>query len=148
MKAKEKKMRLLPRIIFLMFLISGFAFSQNKNSQSSQHKNYYLVFDVSKSLQGNELIDHLQFLISNSENVELPAKTIKMLDDIQGDDPQIHDKLNYMRASILKVLYNERISPADKEFICNHYLNDSYTNDYRYIPIISTLRTYMDKGHL
>lgn len=140
----DRKMKQIRKIIPLLFLISGYGFSQNLNSNTG-HGGDYLVFDASKSFQGNELIDHLQFLISNSESTALPANVESMLDAVQ-EDPQIHPKLTTMRASVLKVLYNERISPEDKKFICNHYLNQS--NNDKYGPILSILQNYVTNGTL
>lgn len=140
----DREIKQIRKMIPLLFLISGFGFSQNLNSNKG-HDVDYLVFDASKSLPGNEIIDHLFFLKTNSTDVVLPASVIQMLDGVQ-EDPQLHSKLNFMRESILKVLYNERISPEDKSFMCNHYLNEFYVNDYRYLPIIPILRTYAETG--
>lgn len=131
-------------MIPLLFLISGFGFSQNPNSNKG-HDGDYLVFDASKSFQGNELIDHLQFLISNSESVEIPAEVINRLDAVQ-DEPSFHSKLTYMRASLLKVIYNEQISPDDKKFICEHYINSPYNENYK--PILPMLEAYLRDGSL
>jgi hypothetical protein len=120
-----------------LLLISVVGYSQDFNS-TSQHQNY-LEFDPSKSFQGNELIDRLHFLISNSEEVELPVEVVNHLNAVQ-DEPIVHTKLTYMRASVLKVIYNERISPNDKKFICEHYLNSSNEN---YKPILPILQNYL-----
>lgn len=140
----DREIKQIRKMIPLLFLISGFGFSQNLNSNKG-HDGDYLVFDASKSFQGNELIDHLQFLISNSEAVELPAEVINRLDAVQ-DEPRFHSKLTYMRASLLKVIYNEQISSDDKKFICEHYINSSYNENYE--PILPILEAYLRDGSL
>lgn len=144
MKITNRKSNWISRLFPVLILLSGFGFSQSQSVRGSQ-EGEYLVFDSSKSFQGNELIDHLQFLISNSESTVLPANVESMLNAVQ-EDPQIHSKLTWMRASVLKVLYNERISPEDKRFISKHYAN--YPPDGKYGPIQPMLRAYLKDGSL
>ena len=78
-----------------------------------------------------------------SQEVELPIEALQFLASI--DDPEFHDKLTYQRTEILKILYNERISPSDKEFLCEFYLG---VDAIGIVPLHSLLQRYLDEGTL
>lgn len=139
-------MKFLSKQVFsLLFVVSfSLAFAQNSDEKKSSE---YLVIDLSKSHPTNRIHDHLYYLTTYSVSVELPSEVVEFLESIpDGDNPDIHAKYNYQRSEILRVLYNEKISPEDKRFICNHYLG--YTDSAGITPIQPMLQRYIDAGSL
>lgn len=126
-------------LIPLFLMIFGFGFSQNSNLQN---RGDYLVVDLSKTIPGNEIHDRLYYLTQWSESVQLPEDVVAFIDNIQ-DEPGLHHKLSWLRSSIMKIIYNPRISPEDKKFVCNHYLQ---TNDNQTGQINQLLRDYLNKN--
>lgn len=138
----DRKMKQIRRMIPLLFLISGFGFSQNLNSNTG-HGGDYLVFDASKSIPGNENVDRMTFIIMNSLDVELPSEITQYLLNINKDDPpELANKLNHMREVYLKALYNPKHSPENKLFMCNRLIKRN--NEYLK-PIIPLILDYMNK---
>lgn len=133
----------LGRLLFpLLMVVSSVVFSQQINAPKTGESDY-IVIDLSKSLEGNKIIDRLYYLTLNSQSVDLPAEITDFLDAIP-DEPHLHHKLTWQREEILKVLFNKRIHPDDKKFICNHYLqNRSYEP---LIPIMPYLEAYVRTG--
>lgn len=115
-------MRLGKLLVPILLVSSSFAIAQNLKN-SSQNTANYIKIDLSNSLAGNETHDRLYYLMLASEAVMLPTEVTQALDGIQ--DTESHVKLNGQRAGILKVLYNDRISPDDKKFLSQHYLNST-----------------------
>lgn len=137
-------MRLGNLLFPLLMVVSSVVFSQQKNSPKTGEGDY-IVIDLSKSLEGNKIIDRLYYLILNSQSVDLPAEITDFLDAIP-DEPHLHHKLTLQREEILKVLYNNRIHPDDKKFICNHYLQDRSYEPL--IPIMPYLEAYLRTGSI
>lgn len=122
--------------VFCLFSLSVSVFSQQNTVQ-----NNYLVFDASKSLPGNEIIDRIQFLMSNSEAVELPVDVVNKLNNL-NDSSEVAQKLNFYRASILRVFYNPKISPKDKVFMAERYLS---SQDSSIEPILPDIEKFLMK---
>lgn len=135
-------MRLGKLLIPLLMVVSSVVFSQQTNSTRAVEGDY-IVIDLSKSLEGNKVHDRLYYLILNSHSVDLPSEITDFLDAIP-DEPNLHHKLTLEREEILKVLYNNRIHPDDKKFICNHYLQDRSYEPL--IPIMPYLEAYVRTG--
>lgn len=117
-------------------MVFGFGFAQNSSSNGD-----YLVVDLSKTIPGNEIHDRLYYLTKWSDEVQLPDDVISFLDNIQ-DETGLHNKLTWLRTSILRVIYNPRISPEDKKFVCDHYIQ---SNDNQTGQIIPLLQNYLNK---
>lgn len=133
-------------LVFLPFLVFMFSAFVNAQSQQSPPINNegYIEIDLSNSLEGNKIIDRIYYLTLYSQEVELPIEVLQFLASIQ-DEPEFHDKLTYQRTEILKILYNERISPSDKEFLCEFYLG---VDAIGIVPLHSLLQRYLDEGTL
>lgn len=132
-------------LVFLPFLVFMFSAFVNAQSQQSPPINNegYIEIDLSNSLEGNKIIDRIYYLTLYSQEVELPIETVQFLASIQ-DEPEFHDKLTYHRTKILKVLYNDRIHPNDKKFICKHYIENRVDTSLE--PIVPYFETYMRTG--
>lgn len=134
-------MRKLITVLFLA--VFGMLYSQESNTNKQQD---YIKIDLSKSHPANHTIDRLYYLSLNSQSVELTADIIQFLESIlEGNEPQLHEKLTFQRSEILKVLYNDRISPEDKRFLCKHYLE---FDDLGVNPIKGILQNYLERGKL
>lgn len=133
-------------LVFLPFLVFMFSAFVNAQSQQSPPINNegYIEIDLSNSLEGNKIIDRIHYLNIYSQEVELPIEALQFLASIQ-DEPEFHDKLTYQRTEILKILYNERISPSDKEFLCEFYLG---VDAIGIVPLHPLLQRYLDEGTL
>lgn len=138
-------MKLCKIILPIALVISSMGLSQE--IQSADVKDNYIEIDLSQSHPNNRTIDRLYYLSNHSDSVELPADVLQFLESIDdGNDPNVHEKYTFQRSEILKVLYNERISPEDKKFICNHYLQ--ITDSQGITPIHLILQKYIDEGKL
>lgn len=135
------KLRKLLSVLFIAAFSLVSSQELNKNNQSD-----YIKIDLSKSHPINRTLDHLYYLNLNSYNVELPINVMQFLESIpDGSDTNLHTKLTSQRSEILKVLYNERISPDDKIFLCNHYLG---VDSQGVNPIKGILKNFLDSGKL
>lgn len=138
----DRKMKQIRRLIPLLFLISGYGFSQNLNSNTG-HGGDYLVFDASKSIPGNVNIDRMSFMLSNSMDVELPSEIIQELHNIKKEDPpELTKKLSFKREIYLKALYNPNLSSGDKLFMCNYLIE---RNNESLSSIIPFIKDYKNK---
>lgn len=136
-------MKLHKFILPIAMVISSMAFSQESNVLKTDSQGYIQI-DLSKSHPTNRTLDHLYYLNLHSISIELPLNVIQSLENIpDGDDDLLHLKLTHQRTEILKVLYNPKISPKDKEFICGHYLN---VDSLGINPIKSVLQNFLDNG--
>ncbi|SMC43334.1 hypothetical protein SAMN06296427_102197 [Moheibacter sediminis] len=136
-------MRLMNLLIPAIMTGCSIVFSQEKNTE----KEDYIVIDLSKSHPNNRTLDYLYYLTINSAEVDLPLEIIEFLESIpDGNDSNLHTKYTYQRTEILKVIYNERISPEDKRFLCNHHLK--ITDSQGVNPIHPLLQKYIDRGSL
>lgn len=133
----EKKLRFLKRVLPLLVLFSTYGFSQNSKTQVKNED--YLVIDLSKSLPGNIVHDRIHYLKVHSHSIELPLDIKSFLDSIE-DIPELHLKYSYARTTILQILYNPKISPDDKRFICYYYKD---ANDEMIGPITKLLKNYL-----
>lgn len=137
------KIKIFMTCTFLM--VSGYALSQEKSS-SNLLKEDHIVIDVSKSHPTNRTLDRIYYLNINSTSVSLPADVMSFLDSIDdGNDLNLHSKLTSQRIEILKILYNKRISPEDKRFLCEHYLR---VESIGVNPIKSILQNYLNNGEV
>lgn len=110
-------MRLKFTGIFSLLLLCVFNLCQAQNDPNhSTNQLTYKVFDPSKSLPGNESHDKMHFLISNSEEVNLPADVLAFLDSNMSND-EIGPKLKSAQTAWLRVLYNPQIRKEDKMFV-------------------------------
>ncbi len=133
------------RKLMTVLLMAVFSMMYSQESKKTNQGDYIKI-DLSKSHPLNQTIDHLYYLNLNSQSVELPGKVIQFLESITDEnEPHIHEKLTFQRSEILKVLYNERISPEDKRFLCAHYLE---ADSLGVNPIKDILRKYLKKGKL
>ncbi len=130
----------------LMTVLFMTVFSMMYSQESDTKQVDYIKIDLSKSHPANHTIDHLYYLNLYSQSVELPADVMQFLRSIpDGNEQDIHEKLTFQRSEILKVLYNERISPEDKRFLCSHYLE---VDSLGVNPIKDILQNYLEKGKL
>ncbi|MDX9705636.1 MAG: hypothetical protein RBT46_08020 [Weeksellaceae bacterium] len=129
-------MRLIRFFTFSLLLCASSLFAQN--SQNNQGD--YIVIDLSNTLPGNEIHDRLHYLFIASDEVELPETIINLLNSTQGEE--FHEKLTYLRGAIMKIIYHPRISPEDKRFVCNFYIQNS-TNVELIVPL---LENYLAKN--
>ena len=133
------------RKLITVFFLTAFSTVFSQESQTNKQKDYIKI-DLSKSHPLNRTIDHLYYLNLNSYNVELPINVMQFLESIpDGSETNLHSKLTSQRSEILKVLYNERISPDDKIFLCNHYLG---VDSQGVNPIKGILKNFLDSGKL
>lgn len=110
------------KLLPLFLLLAGWAFAQNY--QFPKSKKPYLVVDLSKTLAGNELHDRLHYLATGSDDVELPEFIVTLLEGI-NDEEMYHLKITFQRTAYLRIIYNENVDPADKEFVCDYILKSS-----------------------
>lgn len=135
------RIKMLALSLFVMLTIC----SNAQNTSSAKSQGDYIVIDVSNSLEGNKIHDRLHYLITYSTEVDLPFQITDYLDSI-SDEPRLHQKLTSQREALLKVLYNERINPEDKKFLCKHFLDNSAEEALQ--PILHYLETYMRTGFI
>lgn len=134
-------MRLRSFILPLFLVFYSIGYSQSVSEEKAD-QNYYLFFDVSKSLPGNLVHDKLHFLRINSENIQLPNDVLSYLDSL-NDTEEVKDKYKLGRVSTLKVLYNPKIKLEDKVFFCTRILEK---NSEMYINIHSFLEDFLKKN--
>lgn len=137
-------MRIKMIAVSLFVMLSTFSYAQNTSSAKSSQGDY-IVIDVSNSLEGNKTIDRLYYLVNHSHTVDLPYQITDYLDTIE-DEPRLHQKLTLQREELLKVLYNDRIDPKDKEFLCKHFLKNQ--DDAVLKPIFTYFETYLRTGSI
>ncbi len=138
-------MKFLTKQFFLLYFLVTFTLTFAQNSEK-ENSSQYLTIDLSKSHPTNRTLDHLYYLTTNSISVELPSEVLEFLESIpDGYDMSVHAKYTYQRSEVLKVLYNERISPEDKQFICNYYLQ---IDTEGITPIQPILQKYINEGSL
>lgn len=123
---------------FTVLLLIGSSSSLAQDSQNNRSD--YIVIDLSNTLPGNEVHDRLHYLFVASESIELPSDVIGLLNSAQGEE--YHDKLTYLRAAILKIIHHPRISPDDKRFVCNFYIQNSQNIEL----IVPLLKDYLIKN--
>lgn len=128
---------------FMVFIFSAFVNAQSYNLPVLD-KDGYIEIDLSNSLEGNKRIDRIYYLTLYSQEVELPIEIVQFLATIP-DNPEFHDKLTYQRTEILKILYNEKLSPDDKKFACDFYLG---IDTIGVLPLHPLLQKYLNEGIL
>lgn len=113
--------------IFLVFSTLGLGQSNKKYSEDKNP----IVFDGSKSLPGNLVLDKLNFLEVNSADIQLPTEVSHFLSSVEGSQ-NTAAKITWARVNKLRILYNPKVSKADKIFVINFLLEK---NNEMYQPI-------------
>lgn len=131
---QERKMKYPSLLVFIF--IMAFVFVHGQNSSSQQHKN---KSSQQESLPGNEIHDRLYYMFLESESVKVPESAVIFLQSIE-EPAETASKMMAARLRILKVIYNTKISAADKSFLCQHM---SEANQALIWPIEPLLKEYL-----
>lgn len=106
-------------LILLFILTAGFGFSQSNPIVKDTGTGILEYKHPREAMEGNFVHDKMLYLRINSDDVSLPEHVIQSLVVIK-DPEDLVDKYRYQREVMLRILYNPRVSKADKIFVQNY----------------------------